>query len=339
MMDRSKQEPSTDIELDYLTIIPLYSGSKYIRIYPYRYENYGSGKHTQLAPFWYRMGNGDWMEVNLSPSYSMYYDITLRSTSILQLKSVASEEFYEYPDFSTFRIESSSRHAVAGTPMSLLYGDDFTNHDSTLYDLGIAVFYNDSGLEMVLNTKTFLPFKLTEVCYDSMFNGCSNLTLAPELPARVLEPFCYFDMFKGCEKLNYIKMLATDISADACLSEWVSGVASTGTFVKSKDATWDVSGDSGVPTGWTVITDEDSEGEMGFLIQEGAGSTLKNTAYKAMYGMTWRQWIGSEYNVNSYIIEGEMVLTNDGMFSVADKSGSRICLEDIIQPAVTYYLS
>ena len=54
-------------------------------------------------------------------------------------------------------------------------------------------------------------------------------------------------------------MLATDISVNLCLSSWVNGVSSTGTFVKSKDATWDTTpgalGYDGVPAGWTVITE------------------------------------------------------------------------------------
>ena len=37
-------------------------------------------------------------------------------------------------------------------------------------------------------------------------------------------------------------------------SNWVSGVASTGTFVKNKNATWDVIGSDGIPSGWTVQT-------------------------------------------------------------------------------------
>jgi hypothetical protein len=34
--------------------------------------------------------------------------------------------------------------------------------------------------------------------------------------------------------------------------EWVSGVSSTGTFVKNADATWDVTFNFGVPSGWTI---------------------------------------------------------------------------------------
>jgi hypothetical protein len=37
-------------------------------------------------------------------------------------------------------------------------------------------------------------------------------------------------------------------------SNWVSGVSSTGTFVKNAAATWDVTGVNGIPSGWTVET-------------------------------------------------------------------------------------
>ena len=105
---------------------------------------------------------------------------------------------------------------------------------------------------------------LAEGCYSSMFNGCTSLTSAPELPATILNRNCYRYMFYNCSKLNYIKMLATDISATNCLNYWVYGVASTGTFVKNPDATWEVYGDSGIPNGWTVVMDGEEDVGGGF---------------------------------------------------------------------------
>lgn len=89
-------------------------------------------------------------------------------------------------------------------------------------------------------------------CYGNMFYNCTSLTVAPELPATTLADYCYDEMFRGCSKLNYIKMLATDISAPGCLSDWVSGVASTGTFVKNSAMTSLPTGYSGIPRGWAV---------------------------------------------------------------------------------------
>ena len=93
---------------------------------------------------------------------------------------------------------------------------------------------------------------LAHSCYDFMFCNCTKLTQAPELPASTLAKSCYQHMFMSCSSLNYIKCLATDISATFCTDYWVLGVASTGTFVKNPNTTWET-GFSGIPEGWTVI--------------------------------------------------------------------------------------
>lgn len=59
-------------------------------------------------------------------------------------------------------------------------------------------------------------------------------------------------MFIGCYRLNYIKCLATDISAASATTEWVSGVSSTGTFVKPAEMTSWPTGANGIPSEWTV---------------------------------------------------------------------------------------
>lgn len=89
--------------------------------------------------------------------------------------------------------------------------------------------------------------------YNSMFKGCTSLTTAPELPAATLAVGCYQNMFSGCTSLNYIKMLATNISASGCINSWVDGVAQSGTFVKNASMSSLPTGNSGIPTGWTVV--------------------------------------------------------------------------------------
>ena len=95
---------------------------------------------------------------------------------------------------------------------------------------------------------------LARECYGYMFHGCSSLTQAPELPATTLADSCYRSMFNGCTKLNYIKALFTTTPSTSYTYSWVSGVSSTGTFVKNAKAIWDVTGANGIPSGWTVET-------------------------------------------------------------------------------------
>ena len=89
-------------------------------------------------------------------------------------------------------------------------------------------------------------------CYAGMFMNCTSLTSAPELPATTLVDYCYHQMFIHCTNLNRVTMLATDISASNCLTNWMSGVSATGTFTKAASMTTLPTGESGIPSGWTV---------------------------------------------------------------------------------------
>ena len=111
-----------------------------------------------------------------------------------------------------------------------------------------------SGCSSLTQAPALPATTLTTACYSVMFQGCSSLVQAPELPATTLVKSCYTSMFKGCSKLNYIKALFTTTPYSRYTSNWVDGVSPTGTFVKSKDATWDVTGSNGIPNGWTVTT-------------------------------------------------------------------------------------
>ena len=89
-----------------------------------------------------------------------------------------------------------------------------------------------------------------------MFQNCTSLTTAPELPAITLTNACYAYMFNGCSSLNYIKCLATNVEGNGdwliqgrATQEWVTNVASSGTFVCKKYAPW-AEGDNGCPNLW-----------------------------------------------------------------------------------------
>ena len=87
-------------------------------------------------------------------------------------------------------------------------------------------------------------------CYSSMFNGCTGLTSAPELPATTLATSCYSSMFQGCTYLALMKVHFTAWGTQT--NNWVSGVAPTGTFYKP-NALAEEYGTSKIPNDWTVV--------------------------------------------------------------------------------------
>ena len=106
----------------------------------------------------------------------------------------------------------------------------------------------------LVNAPVLPATTLKNRCYGEMFRGCTSLVNAPVLPATTLGAYCYVSMFRDCSNLSYIKAMFTTTPNDTYTGNWVSGVSSTGTFVKNSAATWDVTGVNGIPTGWTVET-------------------------------------------------------------------------------------
>lgn len=125
------------------------------------------------------------------------------------------------------------------------------------------------GCNALISAPELPATTLADRCYSSMFLACSSLTTAPVLPAKTLATYCYQQMFYNCSKLSYIKAMFTDILDDTCLDRWCYKVASTGTFVKAADATWDVTGESGIPDGWTVKPGVEGYDNLEFVESDG----------------------------------------------------------------------
>ena len=112
----------------------------------------------------------------------------------------------------------------------------------------------------LINPPKILPATtLADSCYQSMFYSCHKLRFAPELPAKTLVNACYMFMFADCKELRYVKALFTtniidgtnDTNGTNYTKNWMYGVnTNTGVFVKAIDATWSLSGISGIPTNW-----------------------------------------------------------------------------------------
>ena len=69
----------------------------------------------------------------------------------------------------------------------------------------------------VLTSAPELPAtKLAESCYSNMFSGCTSLTSAPKLPATTLAVGCYSNMFNGCTSLTSAPTLPAETLANYC---------------------------------------------------------------------------------------------------------------------------
>lgn len=224
----------------------------------------------------YSLDNETWVRLTAdtsSPTISKGEKVYLRAN----LKPSPS---YNNPSASkgigTFTISGYCN--IGGNIMSLLYGADYygkvslAGYDYAFKDLFRYCYNILNAAELKLPATTLADYcyyqtfmncsnlitapplpatSLASHCYDSMYWSCHELTSAPILPAATLVDSCYRDIYYSCVRLQYIKMLATDISASDCLYHWTTEVADNGTFVKAKGVTLP-SGTSGIPEGWTV---------------------------------------------------------------------------------------
>ena len=92
--------------------------------------------------------------------------------------------------------------------------------------------------------------------YYNMFFNCNNLTDSPIIKATSVSGTNPFGrMFYGCAQMKYLMCDMLNEPSSSISKDWLNGVAATGTFYISQDATWDstVSRDAnGVPAGWTI---------------------------------------------------------------------------------------
>ena len=115
-------------------------------------------------------------------------------------------------DYVKFVMTGPGTIAASGNVMSLV---DKTCASTTIPDNNcfIKLFENCS----IMTTAPELPaIVLKDCCYINMFMGCTSLTAAPDLPATNLADGCYAGMFDGCSKLTSAPDLPATNLADEC---------------------------------------------------------------------------------------------------------------------------
>ena len=107
---------------------------------------------------------------------------------------------------------------VYGNIMSLVDEENFATAKTLSADNTFKSLFN-GNTTLTDASGLLLPatqLALATSCYYSMFEGCSALTTAPELPATTLVNECYFYMFKGCTALTTAPPLPATQLAGSC---------------------------------------------------------------------------------------------------------------------------
>lgn len=99
---------------------------------------------------------------------------------------------------------------------------DYENHDgANTSEARFALLFQNCSQ---LTSAPELPsMQLAPQCYLRMFVGCTSLTQAPDLPATTLTPSCYYDMFQQCTSLTTLPELPAMVMADRCYNFMFAG--------------------------------------------------------------------------------------------------------------------
>lgn len=139
--------------------------------------------------------------------------------------------------YSTIRFTKDATVACTGDIRTLLDWNNY-NKVETKNAKFCRLFENCS----VLTSAPELPAtKLADYCYYNMFCNCTSLTSAPVLPATKLADECYHGMFYGCTKLSTVTMLALGsefTSKPDCVYDWLddAGTDASSRTLKVQDA-------------------------------------------------------------------------------------------------------
>lgn len=180
---------------------------------------------TDYVDLEYSRNGGNWLSV---PAKNQ---ITIRSGDRISFRGTESTKGTSSGKY--MQINCNADCYIYGNVMSLLSKDNYA-------------------------TMKELPYSNT---FQNLFKDNTHITHADGkdlvLPATTLKKQCYYQMFYGCNKLNYIKCLATDISASNCTANWLAkaGTAISGAHVFVKAAGfdgWPTSSNSGIPDRWKV---------------------------------------------------------------------------------------
>lgn len=102
---------------------------------------------------------------------------------------------------------------------------DYTAHDAVATEncSFISLFQNCTALK---SAPQLPATALKNSCYRQMFEGCTALTQAPVLPATELKTLCYYSMFSGCTALTQAPKLPATKLAHSCYKNMFKGCAS-----------------------------------------------------------------------------------------------------------------
>ena len=176
-----------------------------------------TAQYYTISGLQYSVNNGDWNDVVADKVVEFGEDkgdLRLRGKNNLGGTSGSNSLAY-----STITFGKTVDVACTGEIRTLL---DYENYENVATESArfSYLFYNCTQLTSAPN----LPAKnLADRCYSNMFYGCTNLKTVPTLPAKKMLKGGYRSMFQGCTSLENAPNLPATELADLCYAFMFQG--------------------------------------------------------------------------------------------------------------------
>ena len=143
----------------------------------------------------YSVNDGEWQDVEADTEVPFGGENgTLRLRGTNQNGTATNTVNYSTIKFTVANVNV----ACTGDIRTLLNWKNYTTVDTQ--NARFCSLFN--GCSVLTSAPELPATNLAEKCYASMFKGCTNLETAPALPATYLVGYCYFYMFADCKNLN-----------------------------------------------------------------------------------------------------------------------------------------
>ena len=166
--------------------------------------------HDIKSNIFYSLDNGKtWNKLTDQP-------VKLAKGDRALLKGTGPNQKPSWRNYSTFKMEGSI--AASGSVMSLVD----RNGEGETIPYAYCFYKLFENCTRLTQAPELPATTLAERCYARMYSECTSLTQAPELPATTLAEGCYEEMFWNCTNLKQAPELPATTLAESCYNAMFS---------------------------------------------------------------------------------------------------------------------
>lgn len=282
--------------------------------------------HDEDVPFYIEAIDDIVISYNTIKYYNYSYDnINYKSISTALSVDSGKRVFLQLKSSETYNkpIRVQGNYNVGGTISNdKSVGSLFENEAGLISAENLTIIGALQGskvfsgcVNLVKGPRIFSSRTLSQLQGTNMFDGCTSLIEAPLILMNgwIDGTWVYTSleyMFRGCSSLSKIVELMPSFPINHT-SQWVSGVASEGTYILNanqytRDSRY-------LPVGWQVKLYDMTTKKVFTKFKIG------NTYYTANDNMTWNSWISSVYNTLGLRIEEDTIVNDNGVLMLGNK--------------------